>query len=46
MQKLSLLDIIEIIKYLKVFQHVLDHRGSISRKPCDAKHVPGILNIS
>ena len=25
---------IEIIKYLKVFQHVSDHRGSIVREPC------------
>ena len=27
-------DKIKIIKYLKVFQHVSDNRGSIIRKPC------------
>ena len=28
------LETTEIIKYLKVFQHVLDHRESIVREPC------------
>jgi len=27
-------DTIKIIKYLKVLQHVSDHRGSIIREPC------------
>ena len=27
-------DKIKIIKYLKVLQHVSDHRGSIIREPC------------
>jgi len=27
-------DTIKIIKYLKVLQHVSDHKGSIIREPC------------
>jgi len=34
-----------MIRYLKVLQHVLDHRGSIIREPCDPKHVAAVLNI-
>jgi len=29
-----IVDKIKILKYLRVFQHVSDHRGSIIRKPC------------
>jgi len=28
------IDTIKIIKYLKLLQHVSDHRGSIIREPC------------
>jgi hypothetical protein len=28
------LDKIKIIKYLKVLQHISDHRGAIIREPC------------
>jgi len=28
-------DTIKIIKYLKLLQHVSDHRGSIIREPCN-----------
>jgi len=36
------LDTNKIIKYLKVLQHVSDHRGSIIREPCTfkLKHTP------
>jgi len=34
MQILKYVDTIKIIKYLKVLQHVSDHRGSIIREPC------------
>ena len=29
-----MLDTIKTTKYLKVLQHVSDHRGSIIREPC------------
>ena len=34
MHNIKYVDTIKIIKYLKVFQHVSDHRGSIIREPC------------
>jgi len=34
MHNKSYVDTIKIIKYLKVLQHVLHHRGSIIREPC------------
>jgi len=30
------IDIIKIMKYLKVLQHVSEHKGSIIREPCTA----------
>ena len=34
MHNIKYVDTIKIIKYLKVFQHVSDHRGSNIRQPC------------
>ena len=34
MHNIQFADTIKIIKYLKVFQHVSDHRESINREPC------------
>jgi len=34
MHNIKFVDTIKIIKYLKVFQHVSDHRTSIIREPC------------
>jgi len=34
MHSIYLVDTIKIIKYLKVLQHVSDHRVSIIREPC------------
>jgi len=34
MHNIKYVDTIKIIKYLKVLQHVSDHRGSIIREPC------------
>jgi len=34
MHSIKYVDTIKIIKYLKVPQHVADHRGSIIREPC------------
>jgi len=34
MRNIKYVDTIKIIKYLKVFQHVSDHRGSIIRERC------------
>ena len=34
MHNMQYVDTIKIIKYLKVLQHVSDHRGSIIREPC------------
>jgi len=34
MHNIQYVDTIKIIKYLKVLQHVSDHRGSIIREPC------------
>jgi len=34
MHSIQYVDTIEIIKYLKVLQHVSDHRGSIIRELC------------
>jgi len=34
MHNIEYVDAIKIIKYLKVLQHVSDHRGSIIREPC------------
>ena len=36
MHNIKYVDTIKIIKYLKVLQHVSDHRGSIIREPCTA----------
>ena len=33
MHNIQYVDTIKIIKYLKVLQHVSDHRGSITREP-------------
>jgi len=34
MHNIYYVDIMKIVKYLKVVQHVSDHRGSIIREPC------------
>jgi len=34
MHNILYVDTIKIIKYLKVLQHVSDHRGYIIREPC------------
>ena len=34
MHNIQYVDTNKIIKYLKVLQHVSDHRGSIIREPC------------
>jgi len=34
MHNIQDVDTIKIIKYLKVLQHVLDHRRTIIREPC------------
>ena len=36
MYNIQYVDTIKIIKYLKVLQHVSDHRGSIIRELCTA----------
>jgi len=34
MHNIQYVDTIKIVKYLKLLQHVSDHRGSIIREPC------------
>ena len=34
----NIVDTIKIIEYLKVLQHISDHRGSIIRDPCTANY--------
>jgi len=34
MHNIKYVDTIKIIKYLKMLQHVSDHKGSIIREPC------------
>jgi len=34
MHNIQYVDTIKVIKYLKVLQHVSDHRGPINREPC------------